>query len=50
MDEPWNHLEILKYEINQFNAKLIERPMLVIANKIDLPEAEVRRNSSNIFN
>ena len=43
MDEPWSHLEILKNEISQFNPKLIERPMLVIANKIDLPEAEVRQ-------
>ncbi|XP_033224852.1 mitochondrial ribosome-associated GTPase 2 isoform X2 [Belonocnema kinseyi] len=40
MDEPWNHLEILKHELTQYNPKLIERPMLVIANKIDLPEAE----------
>ncbi|XP_015591745.1 mitochondrial ribosome-associated GTPase 2 isoform X2 [Cephus cinctus] len=39
-DKPWNDLEILKYEINQFNPKMNERPMIVIANKMDLPEAE----------
>lgn len=41
-NEPWNTLEILKYEINQFNERLNDRPHIVVANKIDLPNAEVR--------
>ncbi|XP_058790108.1 mitochondrial ribosome-associated GTPase 2 isoform X2 [Phymastichus coffea] len=39
-DEPWMHLNVLEYEISQFNDKLNERPKLVIANKMDLPRAE----------
>ncbi|EZA48319.1 GTP-binding protein [Ooceraea biroi] len=40
LDEPWEALEILRYEINQFNEKLNDRPQLVVANKMDLPDAE----------
>ncbi|XP_014210209.1 mitochondrial ribosome-associated GTPase 2 [Copidosoma floridanum] len=39
-DEPWTQLEILKYEISQFNDNLNDRPKIVIANKIDLPQAK----------
>lgn len=42
LKEPWVYLEILKYEIEQFSKKLYQRPMMVVANKMDLPEAEVR--------
>lgn len=41
MDEPWSALEMLKCEINHFNEKLNERPHLIVANKMDLPNAEV---------
>ncbi|XP_028050707.1 mitochondrial ribosome-associated GTPase 2 isoform X3 [Monomorium pharaonis] len=40
-NKPWEVLEILKYEINQFNEKLNNRPHIIVANKIDLPDAEV---------
>lgn len=40
VDEPWRALEILKYEINQFNEKLDDRPQIVVANKMDLSNAE----------
>lgn len=40
-DEPWLQFDTLKYEIEQFSKSLTQRPMLVIANKIDLPEAKV---------
>ncbi|XP_008211397.1 mitochondrial ribosome-associated GTPase 2 isoform X1 [Nasonia vitripennis] len=39
-EEPWTHFEILQYEISQFNDKLNDRPMIIIANKVDLPEAK----------
>ncbi|XP_034950603.1 mitochondrial ribosome-associated GTPase 2 [Chelonus insularis] len=39
-DSPWKQLDILRYEIEQFNPKLNERPSLLIANKIDLPKAQ----------
>lgn len=41
LNEPWTHLDILKYEISQFNPQLINRPMIVIANKMDLSAAKV---------
>lgn len=43
LDEPWKALGILKHEISQFNEKLNDRPLLVVANKVDLPNAEVRK-------
>ncbi|XP_014472784.1 PREDICTED: mitochondrial ribosome-associated GTPase 2 isoform X1 [Dinoponera quadriceps] len=41
LDEPWRSFEMLRYEINQFNPKLNDRPLLIVANKMDLPNAEV---------
>lgn len=41
VDEPWRALETLKYEINQFNQRLNDRPHIIIANKMDLPNAEI---------
>ncbi|XP_966382.1 mitochondrial ribosome-associated GTPase 2 [Tribolium castaneum] len=40
LDKPWQYLHTLQYELSQFSKHLLERPQLVIANKIDLPEAE----------
>ncbi|XP_023290393.1 mitochondrial ribosome-associated GTPase 2 isoform X3 [Orussus abietinus] len=40
LDEPWRDLETLRYEISQFSQNLIERPGIIIANKIDLPDTE----------
>ncbi|KAL7298486.1 hypothetical protein TKK_0008267 [Trichogramma kaykai] len=37
--EPWTHIEILLYEISQFNENLLSRPKIIIANKIDEPGA-----------
>lgn len=41
LDEPWTALKTLKYEISQFNENLIARPHIIVANKIDLPNAQV---------
>ena len=46
--EPWNHLEVLQYEIKQFNPELLQRPMLVVANKMDLVEAQVRKEREGL--
>ncbi|XP_018398049.1 PREDICTED: mitochondrial ribosome-associated GTPase 2 [Cyphomyrmex costatus] len=40
-NEPWEVLKTLKYEISQFNERLNDRPHIIVANKIDLPDAEV---------
>jgi GTP-binding protein len=39
--EPWTHLELLQFELSQFSPELLKRPQLVVANKLDLPEAKV---------
>lgn len=37
--EPWTHFEQLQYEISQFSEELAFRPQIIVANKIDRPEA-----------
>ncbi|XP_067856876.1 mitochondrial ribosome-associated GTPase 2 [Heptranchias perlo] len=38
--EPWQQLEDLKYELEQYEKGLSERPFCVVGNKIDLPESK----------
>ncbi|KAJ8938192.1 hypothetical protein NQ318_019533 [Aromia moschata] len=38
--EPWTVLSVLQHELSQFNDTLQERPQLVLANKIDIPNTE----------
>ena len=45
--EPWTHLEVLQFELSQFNPNLLERPQLVVGNKLDLPQAKVMTFTSN---
>lgn len=42
-NEPWEVLETLKHEIGQFNERLNDRPHIIVANKIDLPNSEVSK-------
>lgn len=37
--EPWTQLQHLRYELDQYDPGLSQRPQAIIANKIDLPEA-----------
>uniref|UniRef100_UPI0037E72E31 mitochondrial ribosome-associated GTPase 2 isoform X1 n=1 Tax=Semicossyphus pulcher TaxID=241346 RepID=UPI0037E72E31 len=37
--EPWTQLQDLRYELDQYEAGLSQRPQAIIANKMDLPEA-----------
>ncbi|XP_072013374.1 mitochondrial ribosome-associated GTPase 2-like [Amphiura filiformis] len=39
VDEPWTQLTDLKYELEQYQPGLSERPHAVVGNKIDLPES-----------
>ena len=39
VDEPWAQLDSLKYELEQYQPGLSERPNAVIGNKMDLPES-----------
>ncbi|XP_047467212.1 mitochondrial ribosome-associated GTPase 2 [Mugil cephalus] len=38
--EPWTQIEHLRYELDQYEPGLSERPQVIVANKIDLPEAQ----------
>lgn len=40
LPSPWEQLETLQYELIQFNELLLKKPQLVVANKMDLPEAK----------
>lgn len=40
LPEPWEAVSVLQNELTQFNKHLKERPQLVVANKIDIPESE----------
>ncbi|XP_074499919.1 mitochondrial ribosome-associated GTPase 2 [Sebastes fasciatus] len=37
--EPWSQLQHLRYELEQYEPGLSQRPQAIIANKMDLPEA-----------
>uniref|UniRef100_A0A1A7XIV4 Mitochondrial ribosome-associated GTPase 2 n=1 Tax=Iconisemion striatum TaxID=60296 RepID=A0A1A7XIV4_9TELE len=37
--EPWTQLKHLCYELDQYEPRLSQRPQVIVANKIDLPEA-----------
>lgn len=38
--EPWKHFETLRFELGQFSEELMQRPHVIVANKIDVPEAK----------
>ncbi|CAG9858359.1 unnamed protein product [Phyllotreta striolata] len=38
--EPWRHLETLQFELSQFSEDFRQKPQIVVANKMDLPEAK----------
>ncbi|XP_058452620.1 mitochondrial ribosome-associated GTPase 2 [Malaya genurostris] len=40
LEEPWHHYHTLVHELSMFSEELVGRPKIIIANKIDLPEAE----------
>ncbi|XP_039720675.1 mitochondrial ribosome-associated GTPase 2 isoform X2 [Pteropus medius] len=40
--EPWAQVDHLKYELEQYEEGLSERPHVIVANKIDLPEARAK--------
>ncbi|XP_060517212.1 mitochondrial ribosome-associated GTPase 2 [Cylas formicarius] len=40
LPEPWRHLEILRFELAQFNESFARKPQVVVANKMDLADAE----------
>jgi GTP-binding protein len=48
IDEPWQYLHTLQRELSLFSKHLLDRPQIVIGNKIDLPES--RDNLEEIKN
>lgn len=39
-EEPWKHFETLRYELGQFSEELLNRPHVIVANKIDVADAK----------
>ncbi|XP_074659914.1 mitochondrial ribosome-associated GTPase 2-like [Tubulanus polymorphus] len=39
VDEPWRQLDDLKFELEQYQRGLSERPHAIVGNKIDVPDA-----------
>ncbi|KAK6185148.1 hypothetical protein SNE40_007443 [Patella caerulea] len=52
VEEPWHQLEALKYELEQYQVGLSERPHAIIGNKIDVEGAkeklEILKSSINL--
>lgn len=52
LENPWEQLATLQYELQQFSEELAMRPQLIIANKMDLPESaqnlELLRGETNL--
>ncbi|KAF7264337.1 hypothetical protein GWI33_000305 [Rhynchophorus ferrugineus] len=46
LDEFYDHLEILQYELDKFNENFKNKSQLVVANKIDIPKA--RQNAAEM--
>jgi len=44
--DPWRDLDSVKAEVGAFSAELLDRPSLVVVNKVDLPEARRLRSRS----
>lgn len=44
-EEPWEHFESLRYEIGMFSKELLERPQVIVGNKMDVPEASINLQS-----
>nr|CAG4641903.1 EOG090X0ACU [Eurycercus lamellatus] len=40
MPAPWKQLEVLRYELEQYNSELLTRPSAVLANKMDIKHSE----------
>lgn len=38
--EPWVQLEHLRFELDQYEPGLSQRPQVIVANKLDLPQAQ----------
>lgn len=39
--DPYNDYQIIKNELKSYNPSLIERPQIIVANKMDVPEAKL---------
>nr|CAG4643385.1 EOG090X0ACU [Ilyocryptus agilis] len=37
--EPWQQLQLLRYELEQYSSKLLTKPSAVVANKMDIEES-----------
>lgn len=40
--DPWTQLQHLHFELDQYEPDLSQRPHVIVANKMDLPEAQTK--------
>lgn len=43
--EPWEHYESLRFELGMFSKELVNRPQVIVGNKMDVPEASINLQS-----
>ena len=40
MPTPWKQLDVLRFELGKYNSELLSRQSAIVANKMDIKEAE----------
>nr|SVE75913.1 EOG090X0ACU [Daphnia hispanica] len=49
LPEPWQQLEVLRYELGQYDPNLLERPSGVLANKMDLAQSKEHLSELQLY-
>lgn len=49
LPEPWQQLEVLRYELGQYDKNLLGRPSGVLANKMDLVQSKENLNELELY-
>nr|SVE73713.1 EOG090X0ACU [Daphnia atkinsoni] len=49
LPEPWEQLEVLRYELGQYDENLLERPSGVLANKMDLDQSKKNLSELELY-
>lgn len=49
LPEPWKQLEVLRYELRQYDQNLLERPSGILANKMDLDQSKKNLSELELY-
>jgi GTP-binding protein len=47
--DPVDDLRVINAELGAYSEALAERPQIIVGNKVDLPETELRRRAVEVF-